>query len=60
MQVSPSLLPRRVLDAAHKLSEGKARPALELVGYEGEVERAIQFAFGNTLICQVKGVQGRG
>lgn len=42
-----------VLSAAAKLGGGKAQPALELVGYEGEVEAAIKYAFGSAFVCQV-------
>lgn len=41
--------------AAERLSGGKAQPALQLVGYPDEVEAAIKYAFGNVLVCQVRG-----
>jgi hypothetical protein len=42
-----------VLSAAAKLGSGKAQPALQLIGYEQEVEAAIKYAFGTTFVCQV-------
>jgi hypothetical protein len=42
-----------VLSAAAKLGGGKAQPALQLIGYEQEVEAAIKYAFGTTFVCQV-------
>jgi hypothetical protein len=44
-----------VLSAAAKLGGGKAQPALQLIGYEQEVEAAIKYAFGTTFVCQVGG-----
>jgi chromosome segregation ATPase len=44
-----------VLSAAAKLGGGKAQPALQLIGYEQEVEAAIKYAFGTTFVCQVSG-----
>ena len=43
-----------VLEAARKMGAGRAQPALELVGFEGDVEAAIKYAFGSTFICQVR------
>ena len=48
-----------VLAAAAKLGGGKAQPALELVGYEGEVEAAVKYAFGSAFVCQVSPEQSR-
>ncbi len=45
--------------AARQLSGGKAVPAMELLDYPPEVERAIKYAFGSVLICQVRGWPGR-
>jgi structural maintenance of chromosome 2 len=42
-----------VLSAAAKLGAGKAQPALQLIGYEQEVEAAVKYAFGTTFVCQV-------
>jgi hypothetical protein len=36
---------------------GKAQPALQLVGYEDEVEAAVKYAFGNAFVCQVRAAQ---
>lgn len=43
-----------VLSAAAKLGGGKAQPALQLVGYEAEVEAAVKYAFGSAFVCQVR------
>jgi hypothetical protein len=45
-----------VVSAANKLGGGKAQPALQLVGYEGEVEAAIKYAFGSAFVCEVRGL----
>ncbi|EPQ29965.1 uncharacterized protein PFL1_02637 [Pseudozyma flocculosa PF-1] len=37
--------------AAQKLAPGKVDLALSLVGYDDEVTRAMEYVFGNTLIC---------
>eukprot|EP00605_Chrysophyceae_sp_TOSAG23-4_P001293 GSChrysophyteH1.ASY1.ANO1.1407.1 assembled CDS len=39
-----------------KKAGGTAHLALELVGYESEVSRAIQYVFGNTIICDTSDV----
>lgn len=39
------------LGAAQRLAPGKVHLALDLIGYEEEVERAMEYVFGNTLIC---------
>ncbi|KAI8443094.1 SMCs flexible hinge [Phakopsora pachyrhizi] len=39
------------LTAASKISGDSAKLALHLVGYEQDVCRAMEFVFGNTLIC---------
>lgn len=50
--------PAAVLSAAKKLGAGRARPALELVGFEGGVESAMKYVFGNTFVCQVRAPRG--
>lgn len=54
-QIRYSDLPQGVLGAARQLGGNKAQPALELVGYEGEVEAAVKYVFGNTFVCKVSG-----
>lgn len=39
------------LGAAQKIAPGKVDIALNLIGYDHEVERAMQYVFGNALIC---------
>ncbi|KAJ3123651.1 Structural maintenance of chromosomes protein 2 [Nowakowskiella sp. JEL0407] len=40
------------LDAAKKLAPGKTDLALNLIGFEDEVAKAMEFVFGGTLICK--------
>lgn len=44
--------PAAVLAAAAKLGAGRARPALELVGFDGGVEAAMKYVFGGAFVCQ--------
>ena len=37
--------------AAQKLAPGKVHLALNLIGYEHEVEKAMEYVFGSTLVC---------
>ncbi len=37
--------------AAQKIAPGKVDLALSLIGYEDEVAKAMQYVFGNTLVC---------
>ena len=37
--------------AAQSLAPGKVHLALNLIGYDHEVEKAMEYVFGNTLIC---------
>ncbi|KAF5108088.1 hypothetical protein DV453_002526 [Geotrichum candidum] len=39
------------LAAAKKLAPGKVHLALDLITYDKDVERAMEYVFGNTLIC---------
>lgn len=43
-----------VLEAANRLSGGKARPAVDFLQYDPRVAPAVQYAFGNVFICQVR------
>ena len=43
----------RAQATAGKLSQGKARLAIELVGYEAELTAAMQYVFGNSFVCPV-------
>jgi hypothetical protein len=53
-QVRFSEAPAAVLSAAASLGAGKAQPALQLVGYEPEVQAAIKYAFGTAFVCKVR------
>nr|OQO32078.1 hypothetical protein B0A51_00616 [Rachicladosporium sp. CCFEE 5018] len=50
-KISASRAPADRVAAAQRLAPGKVNLALTLVGYEHEVEKAMEFVFGNTLIC---------
>ncbi|POV95160.1 hypothetical protein PSHT_15817 [Puccinia striiformis] len=39
------------LSSASKISNNSAKLALELIGYDADVSKAMEFVFGNTLIC---------
>jgi chromosome segregation ATPase len=43
--------PAAVLSAAARLGAGRARPALELVGFDGGVEAAMKYVFGGAFVC---------
>ncbi|OJJ46740.1 hypothetical protein ASPZODRAFT_2013116 [Penicilliopsis zonata CBS 506.65] len=40
------------IGAAQKIAPGKVDLALSLIGYDDEVSAAMEYVFGNTLICQ--------
>ncbi|KAK9458146.1 P-loop containing nucleoside triphosphate hydrolase protein [Dipodascopsis uninucleata] len=40
------------ISAAKKIAPGKVNLALSLVGYDVEVAKAMEYVFGNTLVCQ--------
>ncbi|KAI9706941.1 MAG: Structural maintenance of chromosomes protein 2 [Bogoriella megaspora] len=40
------------IGAAQKLAPGKVNLALSLVGYESEVNAAMEYVFGSTLVCE--------
>ena len=48
-------IPSEVVAAAKKLAGDKAKPAIELVGYDNEIEAAMKYAFGNVFVCQDTG-----
>ena len=54
LQVQCHTLSASVVEAARRMGGDKVRPALELVGCAEEVDRAIKYAFGTTLVCQVR------
>jgi hypothetical protein len=53
LQVQYPNLPQSVLAAAERMGGGKAKPALQLVGYAHEVEAAMKYAFGGAFVCEV-------
>ncbi|KAL4247183.1 SMC family protein [Abortiporus biennis] len=44
-------VPQQKLQAAHRVTQGKARLALSLVGYSNDVANAMNYVFGDALIC---------
>jgi chromosome segregation ATPase len=67
LQVTSYVLPASVVEAARRLSNGRAVPALDLLSYDARLAPAVQYAFGGVLVCQVRGtrrarrvVTGRG
>ncbi|KAK9829006.1 hypothetical protein WJX72_003368 [[Myrmecia] bisecta] len=51
-KVSSRAVPASVVNAAQRLSHGKATLALELVGYDAELSAAMQYAFGGAFVCK--------
>lgn len=51
MQIRANETPRAVLDAARSLGGGRARPAMELIGYDGELEAAMKYVFGGNFVA---------
>lgn len=58
-QVNYPRMSPAVLEAAQRLSGGKARPAVELLQYDAKMAPAVHYAFGNVFICQVRAVQSQ-
>ena len=52
-QVYAPNLPGHVVNAAQRMGGGKAKPALELVGSSDELQAALKYAFGTSLVCEV-------
>lgn len=50
-KVSGRSLPESAKAAAKQLAGDKAIPALELIGYDEELEKAMQYAFGTSFVC---------
>lgn len=48
-------IPAPAVAAAHKMAGAKAQPALELVGYEGELSAAMKYVFGGAFVCKDAG-----
>lgn len=42
------------INAAKRMGGAQVQPALELVGCEENVQRAMQYVFGSALICKVR------
>jgi len=50
-KIAASRAPSDKVAAAQKLAPGKVNLALTLIGYDHEVEKAMEFVFGNTLVA---------
>nr|POE87840.1 structural maintenance of chromosomes protein 2 [Quercus suber] len=50
-KISASRAPADKVKAAQKIAPGSVHLALTLIGYDHEVEKAMEFVFGNTLIA---------
>lgn len=50
-KIAASRAPNDKVAAAQKLAPGKVHLALTLIGYDHEVEKAMEFVFGNTLVA---------
>lgn len=42
----------QTIATAHKIAPGKVNLALSLVGYDNEISAAMEYVFGNTLVCE--------
>lgn len=52
-KVSGREVPPPAAAAARRLAGDKAQPALELVGYDGELSAAMKYVFGGAFVCKV-------
>lgn len=50
-KISATVAAAQRIGAAQRIAPGKVDLALRLVGYEDEVSAAMEFVFGNTLVC---------
>lgn len=50
-KIHANVAPKATINTVKKLSNNSADLALSLVGYEDEVSKAMEYVFGNTLIC---------
>ena len=50
-KISNRPIPETVIEAGKRLVGTKARPAIQFVGYNKELESAMQYVFGNCFIC---------
>ncbi|KAI8851817.1 SMCs flexible hinge [Chytridium lagenaria] len=51
-KINPNMIKQEKLHYAHNLAPGKAELALDVLSFDPSVTPAMQFVFGNTLICQ--------
>ncbi|WFD36607.1 Structural maintenance of chromosomes protein 2 [Malassezia cuniculi] len=51
-KIATGVAPAERVNAAKKIGGGGVELALELVGYADEVARALEYVFGNTLVCR--------
>jgi structural maintenance of chromosome 2 len=50
-KISPNVAASETMKAVNKVSNGQAALALDLVDCDDDVRRAMEYVFGNTLIC---------
>lgn len=50
-KINPNVASEGTMRTVNKVSKGEAKLAIELIGYDAEVELAMNYVFGNTLIC---------
>ena len=53
MQVKGGTASGQARTSAARLSSGSAKLALELVGFDQDLSSAMQYVFGNALVCKV-------
>ncbi|KAJ3204913.1 Structural maintenance of chromosomes protein 2 [Dinochytrium kinnereticum] len=51
-KINPKMIKQETLSLAYSLAPEKAELALNVISFDPEVTPAMQFVFGNTLICQ--------
>lgn len=51
-QIQPSVADRRRVEAAKRLAPNRVDLALELVGCDAQVRKALEYVFGQTLVCK--------
>ena len=54
-KVASRTIPAAAVGAAKKLVGDKAQPAVQLVGFDGEIGAAMQYVFGSCFVCQDAG-----
>ncbi|KAJ2912285.1 hypothetical protein MD484_g8133, partial [Candolleomyces efflorescens] len=58
-KITPRTIAPEKLRHAEKIAPGQVRTALSLVDYQPEVSKAIEFVFGDTLICDTSDIANK-